>query len=753
MITKLQSLRVTILSAIIGLNTVGYSQTYTFTSATATGNVGPTQVLADAEYLGTTLDGAVTVTGGIQYWVVPVTGIYEIQTFGGQGYGPFGGRGAHVTGEFNLTAGTTLKILVGQEAGNYFDWPNTGYNNQYGGGGGSFVTLTDNTPLIIAGGGGGNHTTAYTATCDGQITESAADGTVGLITSTGGINGNGGNDASSADGGGGLLTSGLGIAGGQAFILGGLGGIDEGTGGFGCGGGTSSWNNVRAGGGGGYSGGGAANNNSSTCCAVGGGGGSYNSGTNPSAIAGVQTGNGMIIITNQCIPTVGTLVTDAPSLSDYTASCVVNSITPPTATNDCASGFDGVPDVTFPISTAGTTVVTWTFDDGVNLTTQTQNVIITSTLAGDVASLSDVTDGCIINSLPVPTASNACIGGFNGVSDAIFPITTTTVVTWTYDDGVTPVTQTQNVIISGIDTDPPVLDNPSLTSLGGQCNFTPPYPTATDICSGVITGVPDVTFPMFIQGATVITWTFTDGNGNSVTQTQNITLNDVAPPALDVATLSDINACNTSTPTPPTATDYCAGILNGVPDVTFPITALGLTTITWSYDDGNGNTNSQTQDVYISTVDASASVTGTTIAADVAGLTYQWIDCSTSQPIAGETNQSYNPTVTGDYAVEVTDNGCTDVSACFNVDYTGITELNSNMVNIYPNPSVDGVFTVSYDGIVDQIIVIDALGRTLDLPVDLISGKVNGSSLASGKYIVKVITAEGLYTKGLVIQD
>lgn len=752
MITKLRLLRVAVLSAVMGFSGVTIAQTYTFTNATATGNVGPTQGMVDAEYTGTNLDGNVTVTGGIQTWVVPVTGIYEIQTFGGQGYGAFGGRGAHITGEFNLTAGTVLKILVGQMAGDYLNYPATTYNHQFGGGGGSFVTLSDNTPLIIAGGGGGNHGNSFLPQCDGQITEAGSAGLNGSITGAGGTAGQGGFEASSADAGGGLLTNGGGTAGGQAFVNGALGGIDEGTGGFGCGGGTSSWNNYRGGGGGGYSGGGGGNN-SSTCCPAGGGGGSYNSGTNPTAIAGVQTGHGMVIITNQCIPTGGSLTTDAPSLSDYTSTCVVNSITPPTATNDCASGFDGVPDVTFPITTPGTTVVTWTFDDGVNLLTQTQNVIITSSLVADVPTLSDVSDGCIVNSLPTPTASNDCVSGINGVSDAVFPITSTTVVTWTYDDGISTITQTQNVNISGIDTDPPVLDNASLPTLGGQCNFTPPIPTATDVCSGVISGVADVTFPMYIEGTTTITWTFDDGNGNSVTQTQTINLDDVAPPALDVPNLPDFIGCNSANPTPPTATDYCAGVLTGTPDVTFPITTLGLTTVTWSYDDGNGNTIDQTQDIYVNTVDASTSVSGTTISAVSATATYQWYDCGTSQPIAGETNQSYTPTVTGDYAVEVTENGCTEMSACTNVDFTGISELNSNLIQIYPNPTNNGIFTVTFDGEMDQISVVDAIGRTIELPVDLSSGKVDGASLAAGKYIVKVITSDRLYTKAIVVLD
>lgn len=275
-----------------------YAQTsYTFTTGGNTGTTGPSQATMDAAYNATNLQGNVTVIDGIQYWTVPSTGLYSIEAFGAQGYGTFGGRGARIYGEFNLTAGTVLKILVGQKAPPYLNFPATTYNHQFGGGGGSFVTDTLNNPLIVAGGGGGNHNTSYVSTCDGQTTQNGAAGANASTIGTGGTNGLGGQQATSADGGGGLLGDGAGIAGGKAFVNGGNGGFDEGFGGFGGGGGTSSWNNYRGGGGGGYSGGGGGNNGGS-CCPAGGGGGSYNGGMNPVDSAGIQLGDGKVIITS-----------------------------------------------------------------------------------------------------------------------------------------------------------------------------------------------------------------------------------------------------------------------------------------------------------------------------------------------------------------------------------------------------------------------------------------------------------------------
>lgn len=63
---------------------------------------------------------------------------------------------------------------------------------------------------------------------------------------------------------------------------------------------------------------------------------------------------------------------------------------------------------------------------------------------------------------------------------------------------------------------------------------------------------------------------------------------------------------------------------------------------------------------------------------DQASANYQWLDCNNNySPINGEINQFFPMTITGNYAVEITINSCSDTSSCYIVDYTGIEELNS----------------------------------------------------------------------------
>ncbi len=241
-------------------------------------------------------------TGTIQNWTVPGTGIYQIEVWGaqgGSGTSYTGGLGARMRGDFVLTTGTALKILVGHQGGS-----NSSYNGS-GGGGGSFVTLADNTPLIIAGGGGGGGGNSSAANGQpGRTETSGGNGSTG--TATGGTSGNGGNVASGSGAGGGLLTGGAtsplcaGVTSGASFVSGGTGGTRGsctasnagGDGGFG-GGGGGEWCCMGAtGGGGGYSGGAGTGSSG-----VAGGGGSYNDGTNQSNTAGVRSGHGLVTIT------------------------------------------------------------------------------------------------------------------------------------------------------------------------------------------------------------------------------------------------------------------------------------------------------------------------------------------------------------------------------------------------------------------------------------------------------------------------
>ena len=132
---------------------------------------------------------------GIQQWTVPHTGDYRIEVIGGAGgyglgsnNGQYRGRGARLRGNFRLSKGETIQILVGQEGSINLN------GDSCGGGGGTFVVRGSNTPLIIAGGGGGmENAQSRHSGCD------ASTGTTGNPGYRSWSGGSGGQGATTAD--------------------------------------------------------------------------------------------------------------------------------------------------------------------------------------------------------------------------------------------------------------------------------------------------------------------------------------------------------------------------------------------------------------------------------------------------------------------------------------------------------------------------------------------------------------------------
>ncbi|WP_338812918.1 BspA family leucine-rich repeat surface protein [Bernardetia sp. Wsw4-3y2] len=298
-----------------------------------------------------------------------------------------------------------------------------------------------------------------------------------------------------------------------------------------------------------------------------------------------------------------------PTLTDITAECSATP-TAPTTTDNCAGTIIGTTTTTFPITTQGITLVTWTFDDGNgNIITADQNVIINDVTAPvpDLTSLSDVTAECQVTSLVAPTATDNCATTVTVTNDAALPISgegTNVVVTWTYDDGNgNTSTQTQNVIID--DVTAPVPDLTSLPDVTAECQVTSLVaPTATDNCATTVTVTNDAALPISGEGTNVVvTWTYDDGNGNTSTQTQNVIIDDVTDPTItapsNVTVNTDATLCTASSVSlgTPTGTDNC-GTVTFSNDAPSEFT-IGSTVVTWTADDGNGNTAIATQTITV----------------------------------------------------------------------------------------------------------------------------------------------------------
>ena len=111
-------------------------------------------------------------------------------------------------------------------------------------------------------------------------------------------------------------------------------------------------------------------------------GGTTSGPSGSSSLTVVDLGKILVYTYSPAALTCGVPVPDVTTLPTITNSCSVASITPPTATNNCAgtNGIVGLTDTVFPITAQGTTIVVWKYSYGSGLTvTQNQTVIINST--------------------------------------------------------------------------------------------------------------------------------------------------------------------------------------------------------------------------------------------------------------------------------------------------------------------------------------------------------------------------------------
>ncbi len=217
----------------------------------------------------------------------------------------------------------------------------------------------------------------------------------------------------------------------------------------------------------------------------------------------------------------------------------------------------------------------------------------------------------------------------------------------------------------------------------------------------------------FINGSTnydTLSWNFGDGSTNStaVNPTHNFSC-----PGVKQVTLTITNA-------------FCSP--DEVDIVTIPVTIT------------------DTQNAFTTSV----TVNPSSLTADriLAGTTYQWLDCDNNNlPINNQTAQTFSPSVSGNYAVQLTTNGCASVSTCyaFNLLNTTIFNLNDT-IELYPNPTT-GSITISRNelGEIKNIAIYNTLGV-------LVTDKLDLSEQASGLYFVKLITDNGSVIKKIIKQ-
>lgn len=118
--------------------------------------------------------------------------------------------------------------------------------------------------------------------------------------------------------------------------------------------------------------------------------------------------------------------------------------------------------------------------------------------------------------------------------------------------------------------------------------------------------------------------------------------------------------------------------------------------------------------------DLSISANETTLTVAELKGTYQWYNCASGAAVLNANQQSFTPSSTGEYKVEVSDQGCTQLSECTAVNVVTSTSL-LERIAVFPNPT-DGLTTVSISSERGMMRIRDISGKML-AEYDLLNGE------------------------------
>ena len=174
-------------------------------------------------------------------------------------------------------------------------------------------------------------------------------------------------------------------------------------------------------------------------------------------------------------------------------------------------------------------------------------------------------------------------------------------------------------------------------------------------------------------------------------------------------------------------------------------TASGLSAgnYTVTVTDENGCTASPAAVVITepAAINVSVTASGLTLTAAATGAAYQWLNCAAgSSEIAGASASAFTATANGSYAVEITQGGCADTSACFAITTVSVEENIAETFSMYPNPA-SGSVTFQLEGTIAELTLIDLSGRKHEA---VLNGKeLDIRSLNAGAYLVYVTDEKG----------
>jgi hypothetical protein len=155
----------------------------------------------------------------------------------------------------------------------------------------------------------------------------------------------------------------------------------------------------------------------------------------------------------------------------------------------------------------------------------------------------------------------------------------------------------------------------------------------------------------------------------------------------------------------------------------------------------------------INSVSATVVPSGNFAIAQPANATaYQWVDCNNgSAPIPNQTNQSFFAASSGNYAVIVTQNNCSDTSACVSL----ITSIENYVYSekstlLFPNPT-SGDIQIKTEKKIEDVQLVDVAGRIVPCLLKA-DNRLDLNKFDSGLYWVHIKTVDGIVIQKVVRQ-
>jgi hypothetical protein len=237
-------------------------------------------------------------------------------------------------------------------------------------------------------------------------------------------------------------------------------------------------------------------------------------------------------------------------------------------------------------------------------------------------------------------------------------------------------------------------------------------------------------------------------NGCTSSVSQLVTVN--AAPTISISGTTTICAGSSTSLTASGGSTYAWS--GGPSTVVYSVSPVSNTTYTVT-GTANSCTSSVSQLVTVNALPTAPVITeNASVLSSSAASFYQWY--LNGGVISGATSQSYAPTVSGIYSVEITDaNGCSAMSADFQFVFSGINEeIKEHLIQIIPNPG-EGLFFIEMK--VEDFISLQIMdGRgALVFSMDTYSNQLDLTKYAAGMYHCNILTSKGLIVKKLVISN